>query len=231
MSPFRHLLVPNTPFKWTDDLEATFSASKETILEMINKGVDSLDSKLETCLSTDYFNDGMGWILQQKTCMRKKIAPTCFPGGWRLVLAGGALCKPTERNYSPIDNSQELGCKKVHIATNHQPLVTTLGKQSVANVPDKRLARIKEKTMCWRFEMIYNPGKLQSAVDAISRCRPPHMVYVSVDQTKVGDGDEELREFLDLDLEDVHVAINLVNSDKEVNMTLSTKRLRRTGPC
>jgi hypothetical protein len=30
--------------------------------------------------------------------------------------------------------------------------------------------------------------------------------------------DEELKEFLKLDLEDVHVAINLVNSDEEVNM-------------
>ena len=66
--------------------------------------------------------------------------------------------------------------------------------------------------------MIYNPGKLQSAADAISRCRPLHMLYVLVDQMRVANSDEELREFLELDLEDVHVAINLVNSDKEVNM-------------
>jgi hypothetical protein len=38
-----------------------------------------------------------------------------------------------------------LGCKSLHVATDHQPLVTTLSKQSVADVPDKRLARIKEK--------------------------------------------------------------------------------------
>ena len=64
MAPFRHLLSPNTPFEWTDDLEAAFSASKETILEMIKRGVHSFDSKLETCLSTDYSKEGMGWILQ-----------------------------------------------------------------------------------------------------------------------------------------------------------------------
>ena len=34
---------------------------------------------------------------------------------------------------------------------------------------------------------------------------------------EVADNDEELREFLELDLEEVHVAINLVN-DEEVNM-------------
>ena len=109
-APFRHLLSPNTPFKWTDDLEAAFSASKETILEIIQRGVHSFDSELETCLSTDYSKKGIGWI---------------------------------------------EGCKNLHIATENQPLITTLSKQSVADVPNK------ENMMCWRFEMIYNPGKLK----------------------------------------------------------------------
>ena len=43
------------------------------------------------------------------------------------------------------------------------------------------------------------------------------MLYVSVDQERAADNDKELKEFLELDLEDVHVT-NLVNSDKEVNM-------------
>ena len=47
--------------------------------------------------------------------------------------------------------------------------------------------------MCWRFEMIYNPGKLQSAADALSRCRPLHMLYVSVDQERIADSDKELK--------------------------------------
>jgi hypothetical protein len=59
--------------------------------------------------------------------------------------------------------------------------------------------------MCGRFEMIYNPGKLQSAVDTISRRNPLHMLYMSVGHPMIADWD-------------VHVAINLVNSDKEVNM-------------
>ena len=53
--------------------------------------------------------------------------------------------------------------------------------------------------------MIYNPGKLQSAVDTISRSNPLHMLYMSVGHPMIADWD-------------VHVAINLVNSDKEVNM-------------
>ena len=64
------------------------------------------------------------------------------------MLAGGAFCKPAERNYSLIEEEAtavykgledtryyNLGCKKLHIGTNHQPLVNTLGKQSVADMP------------------------------------------------------------------------------------------------
>ena len=64
MAPFRHLLSQTTPLEWTDDLETAFSASNETIMEMIRKGVHTFDPELETCLSTDYSKEGMGWILQ-----------------------------------------------------------------------------------------------------------------------------------------------------------------------
>ena len=39
------------------------------------------------------------------------------------------------------------GCKNLYGATDHQPLVTNIGKKSVADVSNKRLARLKEKTM------------------------------------------------------------------------------------
>ena len=107
-------------------------------------------------------------------------------------MAGGAFCKPADRNYSLIEGEATaifkglqdtkyytLGCKSLHVTTDHQPLVTTLDKQSVADVVNKRLARIKEKTMCGKFDMLYNPGKMQNAADAISRCKPLHMLYNS----------------------------------------------------
>jgi hypothetical protein len=51
MSPFRHLLSPRTAFEWTDELDEAFTASKEKIIELIQKGVYSVDAKLETCLN------------------------------------------------------------------------------------------------------------------------------------------------------------------------------------
>jgi hypothetical protein len=70
---------------------------------MIRTGVHSFDPELETWLSTDCYKEGRGWILQQKRCQCKKISPTCYSDGWRLMLAGGAFCNPAEKNYSPIE--------------------------------------------------------------------------------------------------------------------------------
>ena len=106
-----------------------------------------------------------------------------------------------------------LGCKSLHVATDHQPLVTTLSKQSMADVPDKRLARIKEKTMCWKFNMLYNPGKVQSAAATISRCKPLHMLYISVSQTSVANENEDIKELMEINLEVIHIAINSVSSN------------------
>ena len=66
--------------------------------------------------------------------------------------------------------------------------------------------------------MIHNRGKTPSAAGAITRCRPLHMLYVSIDRTIPIDRDGEFREFLELDLEVVHVAVNLINNDDEFNM-------------
>ena len=66
--------------------------------------------------------------------------------------------------------------------------------------------------------MIHNPGKTLSAADVITRRNPLHILYVSIDRKIPIDSDGEFREFLELDLEEVHVAVNLINNDDEVNM-------------
>ena len=68
MAPFHDLLSPATEFVWTDELDEAFITSKKKIIEMIQVGVFAFDMDLETCLSTHYSKDGMGWIFQKKTC-------------------------------------------------------------------------------------------------------------------------------------------------------------------
>ena len=44
------------------------------------------------------------------------------------------------------------------------------------------------------------------------------MLYVSVGQTTIADKDGNLKQLLEVNLEIIHVAINLVNSAVEANM-------------
>ena len=208
MAPFRHLLSPSTPFVWNDELETSFQKSKEKIVELIRAGVAAFDPNLTTCLSPDYSKDGMGWILQQKTCSCAVIKPTCCKDGWRLVLAGGHFCNKAEKNYSPpegeaaavargLEDSKyyTLGCKDLWVATDHSSLVSILGDQSLADVENPRLARIKERTLWWKFKMVYTPGKKQLAADALSRRRKlPAMLY----SARLNDIDEEYLAFQDV---------------------------------
>ena len=98
MEPFSHLLIPKS--EWDKEMENAFIASKE-IMKLIRNGVFSFDPGLITCLSPDYSNAGMGWILQQKTCKCADVTPMCCKTGWRLVLAGGKFCNSAETRYSP----------------------------------------------------------------------------------------------------------------------------------
>ena len=211
MAPFRHLLSPGTEFLWTDELEQSFIASKKKIMELIQEGVYSFDPKMVTCLSTDYSKEGFGWMLQQKICQCEPISPTCCTEGWRLVLAGGAFCSKAEKNYSPIEGEAAaivkglrdtkyytLGCQHLYIATDHKPLVGIFGDKNLVDIENKRLAKFKEKTMWWRFKIIYNPGKSQTAADALSRTKPLHPLYIAMDTTN----DEQ--EILELNLTAFH---------------------------
>ena len=88
--------------------------------------------------------------------------PTCCDEGWKLVLAGGHFCNKAEENYSSIEGEvtavakglqdakyYTMGCKNLYVATDHSALFTVLGDQSMADVENPRLAKIKEKTLLW----------------------------------------------------------------------------------
>ena len=76
------------------------------------------------------------------------------------MLAGGHFCNKAEKNYSPIEGEANalarglqdtkyytMGCQNLYVATDHTSLVTVLGYQSLADVENPRLARIKERTL------------------------------------------------------------------------------------
>ena len=75
------------------------------------------------------------------------------------------------------------------------------------DIDNKRLAKLKEKTMWWNFEIIYNPGKSQLAADTLSRSKPLHNLYISV----LVDDETDEQELLEASLDTMGVAMVCAN--------------------
>ena len=65
MEPFRHLLKLDTPFIWSDLLQAKFEQAKEKIIAKVTEGIKHFDPTRRTCLATDWSKSGLGFFLMQ----------------------------------------------------------------------------------------------------------------------------------------------------------------------
>ena len=90
-----------------------------------------------------------------------------------------------------------MGCKNLYVATDHSALVAVLVDQSMADMENPRLARIKEKTFWWRFKILHTPGKKQLAADALSRrSKLQAALYKLSVIVPDDDSDEDLLEYI-----------------------------------
>jgi hypothetical protein len=185
LQPFRELLkAPATGKKiyWDEDLEKLFKESKKTIKEEILNGIATFSLKRPTCLATDWSKEGMGFFLLQKKCTCTKMDPRCCPGGWQIVLAGSRFCTGAESRYAPVEGEAQaivwalestrhytLGNTQLLVATDHKPLVKVFGDRSLGDISNPRLARLKEATLRWEFQVMHVPGVVNSGPDALSR--------------------------------------------------------------
>ena len=125
-------------------------------------------------------------------------APRCCREGWVLVFAGSRRCTDAETRYAPICGEAlgvawsltkarmfTLGCKDLLVTTDHNPLVAILGNKSLEDIPNPRLLRLKEKTLRFRFEIKYCPGKMNHGPDAFSRA---HAKVGSISMFDMDDG-------------------------------------------
>ena len=182
MLPFRALLKPSTPFVWSDELAEAFAASKLHICERIRVGVEIFDKDRPTCLATDWSKDGIGFWLFQKHCQCPSRALFCCQDGWRVTLVGSRFTHPAESRYSPVEGEAlavadaldkarhfVLGCSDLVVAVDHKPLLKLFGDRCLEDIPNPRLRNLKEKTLRYRFRMVYIPGVRNNTSDALSR--------------------------------------------------------------
>ena len=95
---------------WTKELDETFLASKEKLIELVHEGVRTFDPQHCTALQTDWSKDGIGYLLLQHRCQCPTTeAPICCPEGWSLVYAGSRFTTPAESRYAPIEGVSLTG--------------------------------------------------------------------------------------------------------------------------
>ena len=97
-------------------------------------------------------------------------------------MAGSRFCTGAESRYVPVEGEAQaivwalestrhytLGNTQLLVATDHKPLVKVFGDRSLGDISNPRLARLKEATLRWEFQVIHVPGVVNSGPDALSR--------------------------------------------------------------
>ena len=182
MEPFRTLLQPNTPFRWSEKLDRLFEETKTAIIEEIKRGVEIFDKERPTCLATDFSKGGIGFWLLQKHCSCVSRKPYCCRLGWKITLVGSRFTSSAESRYAPIEGEAlavvdalektrhfVLGCPNLIIAVDHKPLLKVFGDRSLDAIPNPRLRNLKEKTLKYKFQIVHIPGARHIAADTLSR--------------------------------------------------------------
>jgi hypothetical protein len=182
MEPFRQFLKPGIPFFWDDEMNGIFQESKRVIIAEIEKGVRIFDISKPTCLATDWSKTGIGFWLFQKHCTCSGTNLLCCHEGWQITLVGSRFTHPAESRYAPVEGEAlavadaldkarffVLGCTDLIIAVDHKPLLRIFGDRALHDIANPRIRNLKEKTLRYKFRMIYVPGVKHKATDAVSR--------------------------------------------------------------
>lgn len=98
------------------------------------------------------------------------------------MLAGSRFLSDTETRYAAIEGEAlaivygleqtryfKQGCDDLQIVTDHKPLVKLFSDRTLDAITNIRLFHLKERTLQWRFNISYSPGKTNFAADATSR--------------------------------------------------------------
>ena len=99
-----------------------------------------------------------------------------------MTLVGSRFTHSAESRYAPVegealavaealDRAQHfvLGCSDLIVAVDHKPLLKLFSDRCLEDIPNPRLRNLKERTLRYRFRMVYVPGTRNLASDALSR--------------------------------------------------------------
>ena len=179
MAPFKDFLSPKVKFYWNAELQEQFTRSKELIVQAMC--VQIFDASKRTCIRTDWSKQGIGYYLTQKHCNCDSNLPNCCLRGWKITLCGSRFLHQAEHRYAPIEGETlavawaleqtrffTMGCDDLIVITDHKPLMKILGDRQLDDIPNARLFRLKQRTLPWKFSIVWLPGNENFFADATS---------------------------------------------------------------
>ena len=169
-------------FYWDDTLELLFQESKNEIIRCLQEGVKTFEINRQTCLTTDWSKEGLGFTLLQKHCTCPTVNPLCGNGHWKTAFAGSRFTTPAQSRYAPIEGEAlallhalsscrmfVMGCPNLLVAVDHQPLTRIFNNRNLNEISNPRLLKMKEKTLMYRFRIMSIPGIKNEGANAMSR--------------------------------------------------------------
>ncbi|KAL5510819.1 hypothetical protein EMCRGX_G006423 [Ephydatia muelleri] len=169
--PLRELLSKNRTWQWGCAQEEAFAQVKAELCKPTVLAFYTPDAP--TKLSADASSHGLGAVLLQRS-----------DGEWKPVAYASRSMSETEKRYAQIEKealatvwacdkfaSYIVGLK-VHIETDHKPLVPLLGSKHLDTLPP-RILRFRLRLARFDFTIQHVPGKLSGTADALSRAPGP----------------------------------------------------------
>ena len=166
----RDLLSTKNCFTWTQIHQSAFENIKSLLCEP--SVLAHFDPSLHVILQTDASRiKGLGYALLQQQSSQL-----------RLIQCGSRFVSDTESRYSitelempavvwaiKICHVYLFGMKNFTIRTDHKPLLSILNKQTLDQLPNPRILRMREKIQAYNFTVEWIKGKENIISDALSR--------------------------------------------------------------
>ncbi|XP_029055276.2 uncharacterized protein K02A2.6-like, partial [Osmia bicornis bicornis] len=162
-APLRELLQDSVEFHW---FEYHLKALQEIKIAMKKAPVLNFNANREIFIQSDASGSGLG------CCLLQDEKPVFF--------ASRSLSE-SEKNYAVIEKEllaivfatnkfhQFVYGRKVHVLTDHKPLVNLLNEKNIGDIPSPRLQRMKIKLLRYEIVAKHVPGKLMHVADLLSR--------------------------------------------------------------
>ena len=173
LCPLKSLLKKGTQFQWLPEHEEAFQNAKQHLSS--NKTLTYYCPKRKTRLISDASRlFGLGFVLKQQQ----------DNGEWKPVQAGSRFITTAETNYAMCELellgivwactktrmfTEGLEKEQFEIWTDHSPLVSILDKQTLPEITNKRLQRLRMKIDHLTFTTKWVKGTENIEADCLSR--------------------------------------------------------------